>query len=218
MKITAILNGVKIRKDIPTHWGEVTFRQFVDLFSIGSDEIGILSYFCTIDKETLRRAKINNLDAVIRCLDFLKKEIDIVTIPSSISGYDLPDSLEFQTIGQYEDIKAEIAKLKEPKEIDLINLYPLLVGTYTMNPYDALKVDKFSEQFWQAPCGEVLAVGNFTLMRLGGLKSPTRTTRLLGVILKTKPMQAIQNWLRNLAFIVRYSSWKHRHNINDQSL
>lgn len=212
MKITATLNGVKIRKNIPAHWGDVTFKQFYDL--IGKDEIDILSYFLEIDKEPLRKAKISNLDAALHCLSFMQR-IPEDTIPPTILGYDAPKDLQFETIGQYEDVKAELAKLKDPTEVDLIGLYPLFVGTYTMKPYDALKVDEFSKQFWQAPCGEVLAIGNFTLLRLRGLKSPSRITRLLAGIRRTKLARVIQNWLRNLAFTVRYSSWKYRHNIND---
>lgn len=215
MKITASLNGVKTTKDIPTHWGSVTFKQFIDLSIIGADDLGILSYFFGIDRETLRKAKINNLDDVIHAVQFLRNEIDFKNVPSEILGYEIPKNLEFESVAQYEDIKAEIAKHKDGKEIDIIKLYPLFVATYAMKPYDGLKVDDFSQQFWQAPCGEVLAIGNFTLMKLSGLKRPSRITRLLGVIAKTKSMQAIRNWLRNLAFTVRYSSWKHRHNIKE---
>lgn len=215
MKITASLNGVKQTRDIPIHWGEVTFKQFIDLYIIGQDELGILSYFFGIDRETIRKAKIKNLDDVIHAVQFLRKEIDYKTIPTQILGYDIPQNLEFETVAQYEDIKAEIAKHKDGKEIDIIKLYPLFVATYAMKPYDGLKVEDFSQQFWLAPCGEVLAMGNFTLLKLSGLKRPSRITRLLEAIQKTKLVQGIRNWQRNLAFTLRYSSWKHRHNIKE---
>lgn len=215
MIITASLNGVRQSKNIPTHWGEVTFRQFIDLYEIGADDIGVLSYFFKIDKDTLRKATIKNLDDVIHAIQFLRKDIDVKTIPSHILGYELPKDLEFESVGQYEDLKAEISKHKDGKEIDIIKLYPVFVATYAMKPYDGLKVDKFSEQFWLAPCGEVLAIGNFTLMKLSGLKKPSKITRLLGVIQRTKLAQVIRNWQRNLAFTLRYSSWKHRHNIKE---
>lgn len=216
MKVTARLNGVKTVKNIPTHWAEVTFRQFVDLYEIGADEVGILAYFLDIDKATLRKAEIKNPEVVLDSLAFMNKDL-VKNVPPTILGFDVPKDLRFETIGQYEDVKAEVAKLKEPTVVQLMSLYPLFVGTYTMKPYDPLKVDEFSEQFWLAPCGEVMAIGDFTLMKLRGLKKTTRIMRLLAAIQKTRLVQAIQNWRRNLAFTVLYSSWKYRHNIKDQS-
>lgn len=215
MKITASLNGVKSTKQIPITWDEVTFKQFLDLSKIGPDDAGILAYFFNIDKETVKKAKIKNLDSVINALQFLKKDIDYKNLPSAILGYDIPQNLEFETIGQYEDIKAELAKVKDGKEIDVLSLYPLFVATYAMKPYDGLKVDEFAEQFFNAPCGEVLAVGNFTLMKLSGLRKPSKITRLREAIQRMKLVQVIKSWRSNLAFTLRFSSWKHRHNIKE---
>lgn len=210
MKITATLNGVKITRDIPTSWDKVTFRNFVDLASLGDDMTKIISYFTVIDEATLKKVKIKNLDTVLSALSFLNTPPDMETIPETILGHKLPKNLEFESIGQYEDVKALIVKM-QGMGTDAISLYPQIVGTYAMPEYDGLKVDDFSQQFWTAPCGEVLAIGNFTIAKLSGSKKHTRKAFHLGAILPKKWRLAIKGWLTNLAFSLRYSLWKRRH-------
>lgn len=215
MKITATLNGVKITRDIPTSWDKVTFRNFVDLATIGDDMTKIISYFTVIDEATLKKAKINNLETVLSALSFLSVPPD-TTIPKTILGYKLPDNLELESIGQYEDVKTLLVKMQGMGN-DAVNLYPVIVGTYAMKEYDGLEVDKFSERFWNAPCGEVLAIGNFTVMKLSGLKKPSRKASPLVGILPKSWRLAIRGYLSNLAFSARYYLWKRKHHTQGTS-
>ena len=82
MKITLELNGVKLEKDIPISWKEVTFKQFLQLLKCNDDMVKIISIFTEIEEETLRKAKIYNLDILINLLSFLKTDMTL-TIPLS---------------------------------------------------------------------------------------------------------------------------------------
>lgn len=212
MKIQATLNGVKVEREIPTSWKQVTYSNFLDLKAIGNDDLGIISYFTVIDKNTLRKAKIRNLDAVLNALNFLRSDID-TTLPESVFGYKIPKNLEFETLAQYEDLKKAISEAKD--EDDLLRLYPLFCGTFTMDSYDPLTVDDFSRQFFNAPCGEVLAVGNFTLKKLGELSQTSKPISPQAVTLLKRLRLAINAYLINLAFTLRYFSWRKKHRIED---
>lgn len=209
MKLTAELNGVKIKKVIPTSWDQITFRQFIDLSKLGTDLTKIISYFLGIDEVTLKATKIKNLELIVSKLSFLNSDKGlIVEVPDNILKWPLPGKLELQSIERFEDIRKEV---QGKQAIDILDSYPLIVATYAMPEYDGLKVDDFSQQFWEAPCGEVLAIGNFTLKKLSGLIPPSQKNYPLAVILLRRLRLAIRGWLANSAFSVRFYLWKKKH-------
>jgi len=121
MKVTAILNGVKVTKEIPTSWDQVTYGNFLKLTECGTDIAKIVSLFTGIDIDTLRKSKILNIEAVTGALSFLNVPMDALDIPDKVLGYDIPKNLEFESMGQYADIQDAIKKAegkdKEMKQI-----------------------------------------------------------------------------------------------------
>jgi hypothetical protein len=215
MKIDITLNGVTVKKDIPTSYQEMTYEHLIGLASCGEDKIKILSMFTDIPEETLRKAKINNLFVIIDSLKFLKKEVD-QTLPKSIMGHSIKD-IEIESIGQYADIQDIIAKYDKDDPIGILKSYPLIVATYCVKPYDFTKAEELSKELLKAPCSEVLAVANFTLVKLEELNRPTQPIFLRLVIRLSKLKRAMKNWLSRLVFTQRYYSWRNRlrtHEIN----
>lgn len=210
MIFTFELNNVKIKKEIPTSWDKVTYRQFIDLSKLGSDLTKVIAYFSDISEDTLKLTKIKNLDLLASKLAFLNSEKGLILneIPASIAGYPLPKKLELQSIERFEDIRKEV---QGKAATDILESYPVIVATYAMPVYDGLTVDNFSHQFWDAPCGEVLAIGNFTLKKLSGLIPPSQKNYPLAVILLRRLRLAIRGWLANSAFSVRFYLWKKKH-------
>lgn len=220
MTITAILNGVKVKKQIPSKWSEVTFQHYMDLFGVSTTEINkILSVFTGIEESVLIKAKIINLDMVIQTLSFMRTTTMSYAIPKYILGYPIPKDLNFETTGQFKDVQgiadsfpkvkpgedpAPMSKEDQMKYIDI-------VATYAMKDYcDASHQGReaFAKQFLNAPCEEVLAIGNFTLLKLIGLNLnikkvlPSKSGRLRTLML------AIKIWRINTAFSLLF--WRLR--------
>jgi hypothetical protein len=208
MKITLELNGVKVEKEIPTRWKEVSFKQFLKLLEAGDDMAKILSIFTEIEEETLRKAKFHNLEIIISLLSFLKTDMNLV-VPETCLGYKIPKNLEFESVGQFQDLKLEAMTMKE-KDIER---YALFCAIYATNPYDFKEAEKKKEEFLNAPSEEVMAIGNFTLMKLVELTSGLTPKSLHRNIRTKKFWRGLIVWLRNLDFTLRYYTWKKRHPI-----
>ena len=215
MKITAELNGVKLEKNIPTGWDQVTFEQFLKLATAQND-IQKISIFTGLDEQTLRIAKIKNLNAIISCLAFLSTTPAVDKIPETILGYKMPKNLELEEIGRYEDLKLELAKIKEG-DVESVKVYATMCAIYAVDPYDYQKAEILSHYFLTAPCEEVMAVGNFTLMKLIGLNNPSLLAPLKRPSLMKRLRLGIRAWLSRLAFTARYYSWKRKLHLTEKS-
>ncbi len=216
MIIQITLNGVRTSKDIPLSWKDVTFRQFIALQECKDDFIKVMSLFTGIEPEIIKKALIDNLDGLILALGFLKTE-PLQVKPTAILGYDLPKDLGFETIAQFEDVKDTLKKAKDMTVLDHLKLYPLYCSIYACRPYDWVKAEELQDKFFDAPCQEVLGVGNFTLAKLIGLKLSTGQKSQSRSILPKKFRQALTVWLMRLDFTVRSFFWKKKQVINEKS-
>lgn len=218
MRITVHHNGKKVKKDIPDSWEKVTFQMYIDLLGVDQkDATKILSVFTGIDEQTLKRSKIEGLQVVLDRLSFLTTTSMDESIPKAILGFPIPKDLNFETTGQYGDLEFIAASFpKEIKEGETLGKehmakYAEIVAIYAQPDY----LDKTSEQqaefvkqFYSAPCQEVLAVGNFTLIRFIGWKLNIRKTFLRSPTRITKLRQAILGYRARLVSSLRF--WRLR--------
>lgn len=176
MKLTATLNNVKIERTIPIGWDQVTFEQLIELSDCRDDRAKALSVFLKIDAETIRKAQIVNLDAVLSVLSFLETDL-FTNVPDKILGYKLPKDLGFETIAQYQDLKENLKSSQGLTNKEALAKYPLYVATYACKDkhghYDWKLAEEMASEFLQAPCTEVMGIGNFTLAKLIGLTNST---------------------------------------------
>lgn len=203
------LNGVKVSKDIPTKWEEVKFKDF--LLIQDNKELTALSVFTGIEPETLKKANITNLNSLLKAIAFLKSEIPLFKYPKKILTYEIRQDLEFEAFGQYSDIKEIVESGKTG--IDLIKEYPMLCAIYTTKPYDFKVAESRIEEFNNAPVTEVLAIGNFLLMKLIALRTTTEVNSLKHLTPLKKLKLVLKGWLSRLAFRVRYFILKRKLNI-----
>ena len=207
MKFNITLNGVTVSKDIPESWEKVSFKDCLRVATMGNDVVKIVSLFTGIDEDTLRKAQIHNLDTLIGVLSFLQTEMTY-TIPDTIMGYHLPKDLESESIAQYADIQEIVSKFDEKDHLKNVEAYPLIAATYCVKPYDFKEAEKIAEQLTNAPCTEVMAIGNFTLARLLASKlnipNPFRRAGTPPSRLK----RVMISWLNRLDFTIRYFSWR----------
>lgn len=208
MKFNIVLNGVTVSKDIPTGWHQVSFRKLIKISKHGNNFNGIISVLTDIPEETLNKAKIKNFDVLLSCLAFMQKPVDQL-MPSTICGLSVPKSLEDEAAARYGDLQGITKQFVKDDNIGNLAYYPLIVATYvTKSPYDCKEAETLAEQIFDAPCGEVLAIGNFTLLRLLGSRSGMLNSSHLEGTLKNRLRRATINWLTRLAFSIRYGTWK----------
>lgn len=201
MKFTFELNGVKAEREIPTDWDQVKYSDFLQL---GTTETQALTVFTGFDEDTVKKSTVKNLGKLTAALSFLKSDIrdNITKFPKKILGYQVDQSLDFEPYGVYTDIKDEVDKRKQG--MDLLKQYPLLCAIYITKPYDFKKAEQVAEQLLNAPCTEVLALGNFLLLKLIALNSIISPTSLKRLTLLKSLRLVLKGWRARLAFQVRY--------------
>ncbi len=195
----------------PGSWAEVTFKQFLELAEAGENTARILSIFSGVPEETIRKAKLKNSDIVLDQIKFIQNTKMSLELPSKILGFKVPHNLELETIGQYEDAKLIFKECPDGEEL---KRYPELIGTFVNPAYlesnDEDK-DKFGKQFWQAPCEEVMAIGNFFLAK----RIASKLNLKVNYHHRNTPLKkfklALTNFRARMAFMVRFYSWKRRH-------
>lgn len=212
MKFTFSLNGVNQDRDIPTGWDQVKFKDFIQL---DGNETKALSIFTGIEEKTLRKANITGLDKLIKALSFLNSDVPLMQFPKKIQGYDVPYDIGFESWGQYMDLKEHLDK--GLKGMDLVKQFPLFCAIYTMKEYDFKEVEKRALEFEQAPCTEVMAVGNFTLMKLIALRSSTQNSSLAGGTLLRRYRLVLKAWWTNMVFTVRFYILKRKLRLTEKS-
>lgn len=211
------INGQE--KQVPSKWSDVTFKMFLDLAGAGDDNAKKLAAFTGLPEKDLRTATLVNVDVIIHLLSFTETTELSQQVPDTILGYVVPNNLETQTIGQFEDLKLianEIAKeAKDKGQVGVENLkkFTEIVGIYTQPNYhestDEEKT-KWAAQFMDAPCEEVMAIGNFTLLKLNGLKMGIGNLYQKVNTPISRFKLVLTSYLKRLAFTVRFYLWKRK--------
>jgi hypothetical protein len=218
MKIKITHNNLTFERAIPTKWEDVTFGQFLKIMDCKTDS-ETFSVLTGVDHDVLQKAKIKGADKVISLLSFMRNtKPDLGYLPKTILGYKIPPNLEFEQIAVYEDLKGELRDTQQEGN-EQIKKYPLYVAMFVCDQiygeYDYERAKLIAPQFLNAPASEVLAVGNFTLLKLIALRSGTNPSLQLTPTRWRKFKLALISWVRALVFTVRFYIWKKRHLSND---
>ena len=206
---------IPVTQKLPFSWDDVTFGQGLKLID-SKDTADTIAVFTGLNPETLRHAQIKNLQAVLDRIKFLDITPMPVIMPKSINGFLLPKNLEFNTICRYEDCKLLVGKLLPKEEgakltSEQLAYYVEMVGIYTMPDYENAKPEDrklFADQFYNSPCGEVMAIGNFTVMRYFELKIPGLKAFRKAATLMHRFRLGLKGYSARLGFSLRYFLWK----------
>lgn len=203
-----------VAHELPTSWGKIPFYMLLKLAPCNTDSER-LGAILGMDPETLRKARIKNLDSVLRVLSFMNNTDGHGVLPKKILGYDVPDNLELEQTGRYEDIKLIIASFPSDGKlsIDSLQKYTEICGAIFQPDYldsDDKKKEEFAKRFLSAPCLEVMAIGNFTLTKLIELNLRTGQPYPKSNTRRRRFRLALTSWLARLAFSVRFYLWKRK--------
>jgi len=208
MKYNIKINDEILEKDIPNAWHLLSFKDFIGVVKAGDELPKLLSVFTGLDPEILEKAEIKNFDVLMSSLAFLKTEMNLV-MPSEVLGITVPRNLEQEAVARYADIQDTASMFKEDDKIYNLEQYPFIVAVYlTPSPYNYQEAEKLAERLKDAPCVEVVAVANFTLLKLDAWNRGMPITSHLEGTTLNRWRQVILLWLHRLSSSIRYYTWK----------
>lgn len=192
--ITVKINGKPV--NFPTSWDDVTVQQYIGIM-LSDSRVDVLAIFSGIDKETLLKATITNLDKVLQLLEFLK-DVPTFTKTVKVGKHFLPKDITFESLAQFEDLRSLMKKI--PTEADrrnndatiaMIDLYVTACAIYCQKlrdkEYDYTKATEMKPEIYSYPCPEVIGTGAFFMARPWNLSpNTTKTSRTIRRPLKKK--------------------------------
>lgn len=211
IKAEFTLNGVKVSKQIPMAWDELPFGKFVALSEAGTDRSKVLAILSDIDHETIKTAQISNFNALMQLVSWVFIEFPQLLLPSKLTmlnghTYWLPKDLEITTYDRYTDLDNLVRT-----EDNIVSKYPLIAATYIVNPYHYKDAEALAEQIsLYGPCTEVMAIGNFTVANILGLRNTMRQIVPKPDTPLNRLKQALRNFLKRLVVTAHYYSLRRR--------
>jgi hypothetical protein len=213
MKFNIKLNGVVVERDIPEAYHKLSWSKLLEIYSVSKhpvkeQEALILSILTGIDLETIKKAHIKNYDVLMSCLAFLQNEMPLM-MPTTIMDMTVPKNIEDEAAARYGDIQEIIGRFKEGDKLGNLAYYPEIVSRYVSpSPYDWRQADEIANKLQDAPCSEVMAIGNFTLTRYHASRSGTLTISPQEDTRLSRWRQVILIWLKSLDSSIRFALWK----------
>lgn len=200
---------------IPTTWQDVTFDQYVSLLRMPNSLVHYIALFSGIDVSVLQNATIINLESLSIALSFLTitPHFDRTKL---VGPYVMPSDVTLQIVGQFEDLRALLAKLprKQSGEVYTIEDNELIADLYLTacsiyvqkvkdGKYDYTKVEAVKEELKSASCAEVIGTGAFFLFRPMNISPPTMSRYQKSVTALKRWSQDLPGYQRTLAFFQR---------------
>lgn len=183
--ITFKINDRSIQ--IPVSWNEVTFAQYLELFSLGDDTIQLVAIFTGMDYDTLKRASIIGLDRLYEVLSFINTPPVIPPYSPTCGPYSLPANskgqfnIQYESLGQFEDARHIMNKLNG-QILEHTKAYGKYVAIYLQKikdgKYDPLKVPDMEAEVQNFPALEVISLGQFFFLKLKNSLNGTKKTSL----------------------------------------
>lgn len=186
IEATLSFGNAQQRVNIPTCWADVKFKDFYRIQQLGDqpDIFELYSILLGCEVAHVRNMSIKSFEFISAHFNFITvaadvdaKEADkVLTIDGKVWSYCY--DMEQETVGCYQDWKAELAELNET---DPYALMPLTLA-YFVRPvgeqYDFTKVPTRVDTFTDLSCLTVLRLSNFFFLRTTALQKNMRAYSL----------------------------------------
>lgn len=169
--IDITLNGVKTKKRIPTSWDGLTFEQYVGVFR-AKDDVELLSLFTGVHVDIILKAKIEGVEALLSCLDFLQTTPDWTAKPSKMLGATIPEDITFNALAPYVDCRTILYSIKDKEIKEFVEAYAKYCAIYVQainsgwDGYDYDKAIELLPEVMKLPASEVVGLGSFFIPKL----------------------------------------------------
>lgn len=219
-------DGQELTGKIPTSWIQVTFQKWLDLKNTADNPAKTLSVLTGIPEEMIKNSSIVGIEYIMQVLSFLKTD-PVQYLPETIeiypgtSVYKIPKDLSIEQIGQYEDFKKELEEAGTLTLDEQLAKYPLYCAMYAIpfdiGEYDYDKAVTLSKHFFNAPAGEVLAVGHFTLAKWIALKHDTAPYSKKQNSPTRRKLQALKLWVKRMAGNLHFYIWRRKQGLTGEN-
>lgn len=160
---------------LPTSYGELTLKQFIDLIEIPDDEnyLDVISILSGVDKKVLSQCEILEIDHLLSpFIEFLQEPLKgEFVLPDNIQiagiWYPKPSGIGINTFGQKISLQRAITK-SEKEERKEYEIYAYIIALYiqpavTKSAYDEDKVDELVPEIMNCRISEVFPIASFFL-------------------------------------------------------
>lgn len=176
---------------------------FLDLIAAKDDNMQLLSILLELPIEEIRGAKIQGLELVLRNIQFLKTVPAIEKTPISLGTYVFPKDVTFETVEQFEEVRAEINRVGASGDVRLnTEAMALYAAIYCAQPFDKEKAILLSKAFMSYPCLEVMAAGSFFQAKCLSIQSDLSMSYLRKNTLLKSSRPGLKRFLRRLGFML----------------
>jgi len=168
------LNGKPFK--IASSWLDPTLDQYIKWLQSKCSTAEAISIFAGIDIELVKKASFNGLDMVLEALEFLKTPYQFEKATPNVGKYKLPLNskgefdIQFETLGQFEDMRSVMVKTKDHDVAALVGSYAHFVAIYAQKirdgEYNQDEAVKMIPEIMQMPAHEVISVGSFFFVKL----------------------------------------------------
>lgn len=194
---------------VPYRWEQVSFAQYLELnkHSRDNDVVRTMSILLNVPYDTVKKAKITNLEYVIRRLSFVNLLPQWIDSPSEINGVKIPKDVTWESTEQFEEMRKAIV-LKDDDVNAILESYAKIVAIYYQpvkdkGPFDYNKAMEMIAEVKKFSCVEVVSVGHFFATKvLASLQNIPQTFLSLGTLTKKKKLD-LKSLMRRFNFMLR---------------
>lgn len=196
-------------ESVPYQWRGVTFGQFKQICENSSNDIKILSVFMGIEEDTLRKAKVENFEALMTRLKFLYVPPIWDEQPKKLGLYDIPADVTFESTGQFEDMKnvykmdqAQLEEINKNPALEYQNFAKIAAIYYQPirqnTEYNYGAAMDLLPELDSLSCVEVVSVGRFFFAKLLSLRSGIPVSFLTANTPQRKKRRGFEGLMRRL--------------------
>lgn len=192
---------------VPYRWEKVSFAQYLELskHSRDNDVIRTISILLNVPYDTVKKAKITNLEYVIRRLSFVNVLPQWIDTPTEINGIAIPKDVTWESTEQFEEMRKAIV-FKDDDAI--LESYAKIVAIYyqpvaTNSEFDFRKAFDMIDEIKKFSCVEVVSVGHFFATKvLASLQNIPQTFLSLGTLTRKRKLD-LKGLMKRLSFTLR---------------
>jgi hypothetical protein len=197
--IDLTLNGVTVKKQVKTDWNELTFEDYLNLFTLSGDLTDLLAYFIGIDKATLSKARISGLETILIALEFIQTPPTWERKPDMFMGEVMPKDITFQALAPYIDCRHILQQTAGKDLKEFVQEYPKYCAIYIQairsgwEGYDYDKALELVPEVMEQPAWEVVGLASFFIAKLTSTKNNTEKNSPQGATHRKKSKRGLKS-------------------------
>jgi hypothetical protein len=171
----------------PTKWEEVTYGQYIRIMS-ATTKAELICILLNQEYESLKNKTVVGLEDLFTAARFTDQKPTFSDYYPQVGHYKIPTNskgkfdIRFESLGQFEDMRSVMVKIKPDEVTSLILAYGKSVSIYLQKirdkEYDSNKVHELEAEIKSFPACEIIGLGQFFFLKLMILSNGTKASSL----------------------------------------